>query len=85
MMFTCAINGMYAISITVTIINIVFVKFVFNAVCLVVEFFVRNFTLINIAILNQTPSMIITPSHTVKTKKTKLHEAMRSIRPRQMK
>lgn len=38
MMFTCAINGMYAISITVTIINIVFVKFVFNAVCLVVEF-----------------------------------------------
>ena len=35
-----------------TIRNIVFVKFTFNAVCAVDEFFVCDFTLINIAILN---------------------------------
>ena len=71
MKFKCTINGIYVISIIPTISDIVFVKFAFNAVCGADEFFVCDFTLINIAILNKTPATNTAPSHAVKIKKTK--------------
>ena len=70
-MFKCTINGMYIINMIPTISDIVFVKFTFNAVCGADEFFVCDFTLTSIAILNETPPTNIAPSHAVKMKKTK--------------
>ena len=54
-----------------TISDIVFVKFALNAVCGADEFFVCDFTLINIAILNEIATRNTAPSHAVKIKKTK--------------
>ena len=54
-----------------TISDIVFDKFAFHVVSRADEFFVRTFTLINIAILNKIPAMNTTTSHAVKIKKIK--------------
>ena len=48
-------------------------------------FFVCDFTLISIAILNETPTTNIAPSHAAKMKKKNSHKKMQSMQSRHMK